>query len=213
MNKITKEEAMGYRGKNVRRFFLLAGVGVLACALAGALCGCGSNEPEPLSRQDKRSATTATARPQVKEILPKGSPAASLPQARLLGREDLGPIPVFPPDKYGKPGPTLAEVHAKAEMSRQVDPNLVHVFPPDELGNPGPTLAEVQAKAAASMSIDPSLVPAFPPDESGKPRPTVAEVRAKIAAAQQSASAMGPMVAPDKTQARKIVMPADNVRR
>jgi hypothetical protein len=150
--------------KDMRQVFLLLGAGLLSCTLVSLLCGCGSKETEPMTRQGKKPAITATVRPQVKEVLPDGSVAVPLPQARLIERRDLGSMPVFPPDASGNPGPTIAEARAAAAAAK-VDPAVDPAFPPDASGNPGPTIAEALA-AAAAAEVDPVVDPVFPPDAS-----------------------------------------------
>jgi len=185
MIKIKTEEAMGYRGKDMRQMLLLAGVGVLALALAGGISGCGSNDAQPqLSRQDKKPAATATARPQVKEVLPQGSPAAALPQARLLERTDPDSIEVLPPSVPGGRGITLAEVKAAAAAAKPVDPDLLEVLPPTVPGGRGITLSEAKAAAAAANPVDPDLLEVLPPTVPGGRGITLAEAKAAAAAAK-----------------------------
>ncbi len=104
---------MGYREKNLLKVFLLAGVGVLACALAGALCGCGSNDTQPVSRQDKKPAATASARPLVKEVLRDKNPTV-VEAPRVLEQTDPRTIEAFPPVRPGERGLTQAEMEMRA---------------------------------------------------------------------------------------------------
>jgi hypothetical protein len=164
MIKTKKEEAMGYRGKDMRQMLLLVGVGLLALSLAGGICGCGSNDPQPVSRrQDKKSVASTSAR--VLEVLPKTNPGSAIPQARAFERTDLGSVPAFPPDKFGNPGPTLAEIQAKVASTPPLDPALIPAVPPDAEGNPGPTLAEIQAKVADAERNNQNSFPMVPPED------------------------------------------------
>lgn len=197
MTKINKEEAMGYRDKHVRQIMLLAGVGVLACSLAGALCGCGSDETQPVSLQGKKPAATATVKaPQVKEIL-QGSAATSMPQAQLPGRIDPGTILAFPPDASGNPGMTLAE--ARTAANEPVNPESV-MFPPDASGNPGLTLTE--AKTAANKPVNPETV-MFPPDKHGNPSITQGEAKN---AAEESLDPQSILLPADRAGTATITM-------
>lgn len=139
---------MGYREKNLLKVFLLAGVGVLACALAGALCGCGSNDTQ-VSRQDKKPAATASARPLVKEVLRDKNPTV-FEAPRVLKQTDPGTIEEVPPVRPGERGITQAEMETRARAAddERLDPSRIEVVPPIKPGERGLTQEELSSKAA-----------------------------------------------------------------
>jgi len=178
MIKIKLEEAMGYRGNDMRQLLLLAGVGVLACALAGGLCGCGSDETQPVSRQDKKPEATEIAKPQVKEVLIKTNRGASSIPAQLLQRTDPGKIEVVPPARSGERGLTRAELNAKAGSTAPIDPASVEVVPPSKPGERGLTRAELKAMADSAAPEAPASVEVVPPSKPGERGLTRAELKA-----------------------------------
>ena len=158
---------MGFQNLVWPQILLRAWLGVLVCAFAGALWGCGSNENPPLSQQDKKPAVSA--KPQVKEIFPDSHPrAAASPEPLLsqpMGQPDPNMVEVIPPSTPGGRGVTAAEIKASAVKS--IDPRLLEVIPPDKPGTRGLTAAEVMAKTPATSPVDPKFIPAVPPPATG----------------------------------------------
>jgi hypothetical protein len=180
MVKTKKEEAMGYRGKDMRQILLLAWVGALSLSLAGAICGCGSNESQPVALQGKKPAATATTKPQAKEVPAKTHRGAFVPASQaLLGRTDPGNIEVVPPAHPGERGMTTAELKAKAGTAAQMDPKRVEVVPPSRPGERGLTQAELMAKAGSTVPEDPDSMEVVPPSKPGERGLTQAELMAK----------------------------------
>jgi len=145
-----KEEAMSGQKIGLPQTLLVALVGVLFCALASAICGCGSDSRPPSSWKDAKPA--ASEKPLVKEIRPGSNSGAALPQKPLLRQPEWKVTEVIPPDKPGGRGLTAAEVEAIA--AKPIDPELVQVIPPDKPGGRGLTAAEVRAAAPQAAPID-----------------------------------------------------------
>ena len=168
---------MGCQKIRLLQILLRAGLGVLVCASAGALCGCGSNENPPLSRLDKKPAVSA--KPQVKEILPEPRPGATLPLPSSLGRPDANVMEVIPPDRPGGRGMTAAEVKARTPVAKPLDAELIEVIPPAKPGGRGLTAGEVKARMPAAEPFNPEIVQVIPPAKPGGQGLTAAEFMAK----------------------------------
>jgi ribosomal protein L13E len=188
MIKPPKKEGRRYPRRGLGRVFLLAGLAVLWCAFTGTICGCGSNEGTPTSRQDKKKpALDSGAKPLVKEILPDGRQVVAVPQERLPGRVDPDSIEVAPPDVPGGRGLTVGDLKAAAivsEAARPVDPDLEVVAPPDRPGGRALTVGDIKAAAAlseAARPADPDLEVVLPPEGPDKRALTVGDIKAAAA--------------------------------
>ena len=190
-----------------RLFYVLSRItcgGVLLCALAGAIFGCGSNESQPVTQQEKKSATTLSGKPQLKETILSGNRGASAPSVPLRGGADLDKVEVLPPTRPGERGTTLAEVKAKVATAQPVDPALIEVVPPKKPGERGLTRAELRAMAGSTVRIDPALIEVVPPNKPGERGLTRAELRAMAGSTVRIDPALIEVVPPNKPGERGL---------